>query len=134
MQVQQEANERTSFTAALNERRCARTPLYGHDVVAAVAVDRQAGSLSVAVPTGIVAGQRPTFATAVLRSVLTARRPTSSVCTKARQSGRYFEYCNALRKAVLLPEERAQQLDDLLQAFVFAIPKVRGGSCVKIHH
>ena len=38
---------------------------------------------------------------------------------------RYFEFANSLASAVVLPEQRAEELENLLQAFVFVIPKVR---------
>ena len=47
-----------------------------------------------------------------------------AVHAAASDPRRYFEYANSLASAVVLPERRAEELEDLLQAFVFVIPKV----------
>ena len=51
-------------------------------------------------------------------------RAVDVVHVAASDPRRYYEFADSLASAVVLPERRAEDLEDLLQAFVFVIPKV----------
>jgi E1A-binding protein p400 len=52
-------------------------------------------------------------------------RAAAHVHVIAAQRGRHLDFAEALRQAVKLPERRAQEMDALLRAFVFVIPRAR---------
>ena len=56
--------------------------------------------------------------------MFSAYRGASKVRVLSADPINYFEYTNCLRDMVILPEERASAMEDELQTFVFAIPKV----------
>ena len=60
-----------------------------------------------------------------LRELLACRRPVDAALAASPHPARRWEYANAVRRAVLTHEERAAEVEPLVAAFVFAIPRVR---------
>lgn len=56
--------------------------------------------------------------------LLTMEQPVAHVHRIAQQRGRHLDYSSAIAEAVKLPGTRSQEMDELIQTFMFVIPRV----------